>query len=453
MNNTLTLLLGKAIKKAANLAGKEGSDFTGRLIARLEPDAKYKISKPEKNICVSGTNGKTTTVNILADSVRLMEGKVCSNFHGANLEHGVLGALLDSASLKNTQPKVGVFEVDELSTYRICDFLKPSTFTITNLFQDSFERNANTGYIKKRLSFGIPKDVKLILNASDAISAYIRPDNERVYFDVLPLSFETQCLDSKIQDLIYCPHCGEKVHWTFKRYHHLGHYHCDCGNFSNPEATYFVYDADREKRILYVQDHDQKVTLHALGSSIESMYNQIAAYATLRENGYSYEQISSAMAQIELTKERHQESHHADLHFYSIVTKGYNPIAVTRNLDAIRKNPNRKEIIWIIEDYWEKKTPMRTPGWLFAVNFDYLDETVSHFIILRSRNTYEIKLSCLLDGVPPEKIVVVDRVEDINSILDPSVKDIYLLHDFGPPWTTIAQKFEKTILKGRMERS
>ena len=96
---------------------------------------------------------------------------------------------------------------------------------------------------------------------------------------------------------------------------------------------------------------------------------------------------------------------------------------------------------------------MRTPGWLFAVDFDYLDETVSHFIILRSRNTYEIKLSCLLDGVPPEKIVVVDRVEDINSIIDPTIKDIYILHDFGPPWTTIAKEFETTIMKGRMERS
>ena len=453
MKNKVSLLLGKAVKKAVNLVGKEGSDFTGTLISRLDPSLKYRIAKPEKIICVSGTNGKTTTVNILADSVRLLEGKVSSNFHGANLEHGVLAALMDSSSLQDTQPKVGVYEVDELSTYRICDFLTPNTFTVTNLFQDSFERNANTGYIKKRLSFGIPKETKLLLNASDAISAYLCPENERVYFDVLPLSFETQCLDSKIQDLIYCPHCGRKVNWLFKRYHHLGRYHCDCGNFSNPQATYFVYDADREKRILFIQDHEKKFTLRALGSSIESMYNQIAAYATLRENGYTYAQITSVMEQIELTKERHQESHYEDVHFYSIVTKGYNPIAVTRNLDAIRKNPNRKEIMWIIEDYWEKTTPMRTPGWLFAVDFDYLDKTVSHFIILRSRNTFEIKLSCLLDGVPPEKIVVVDHVEDINSIIDPTIKDIYLLHDFGPPWTTIAKEFETTIMKGRMERS
>lgn len=44
-------------------------------------------------------------------------------------------------------------------------------------------------------------------------------------------------------------------------------------------------------------------------------------------------------------------------HFYKIVTKGYNPIAVTRALDTIRKSEKKKTVIWNIEDYWEKIYP------------------------------------------------------------------------------------------------
>lgn len=134
---------------------------------------------------MTGTNGKTTTTNILIDVITSSGQEISSNALGANLENGIITSLIDSSSLFGTAKKeIGVYEVDEQWSKVVYGEIKPNTVTITNLFQDSFERNANIYYIKRRIEEGIPKETKLILNAYDSISAYICPDNERVYFTV-----------------------------------------------------------------------------------------------------------------------------------------------------------------------------------------------------------------------------------------------------------------------------
>lgn len=441
------VFFGKCTKFVMKLAGKQGSHFVGRVVKKIDPKIYAHIKKPKKVITVTGTNGKTTTTNILIDVITSSGQEISSNALGANLENGIITSLIDSSSLFGTKQKeIGVYEVDEQWSKVVYGEIKPDTVTITNLFQDSFERNANIYYIKRRIEEGIPKETKLILNAYDSISAYICPDNERVYFTVDILEGEKENLDSKIQDMIYCPNCDHMVEWDFKRYHHLGKYHCPNCGFKNPEAKYLVYGFDKENNLLKIRDDGRELTLRALASNVENIYNQIAAYATLRENGYSYEFIAEGMAKIKLTERRFSESRLGNKHFYKIVTKGYNPIAVTRALDTIRKSEKKKTVIWNIEDYWEKSTPVRTPGWIFSIDFKYIDDKVNKFIVLKSRNFYEIQLAAMIDGIPKDKLVVIEDVKDVVNYIDKDMEEeIYILHDFGVCDIEIANRFEKTI--------
>lgn len=94
------------------------------------------------SVVITGTNGKTTTSNLIADAVAASGATVVCNRAGNNMEPGVVGALLEARSgLKRSGGKrVGVFECDELYTVRVLPKLKPTYFVLLNLFRDQLDR-------------------------------------------------------------------------------------------------------------------------------------------------------------------------------------------------------------------------------------------------------------------------------------------------------------------------
>lgn len=447
------ILLGKILKFFSKIINREGSNYIGNMLKNIDPNLLSKIKKPETIITITGTNGKTTTTNMIVDILNILNIKSSNNSEGANLSSGIISSLVDSSSIiKGNQPLFGVFEIDELwSKYIFNDFV-PSTLTITNLFQDSFERNANVFYIKRKLEQSIPKQTKLILNASDSISSTIAQENERVYYDVQIQDFEIETLNSKIEDLKYCPNCDSLLEWDFKRYHHIGKYHCPNCDFKNPKAKYLVTKIDKINNRLFIRDIDTEVEVKLTAFNMENVFNQISAYATLRENGFSVEELVSAFEKVSLTTKRFNENKVGNKEIYKIVTKGYNSIAVTRAFDTIRKSNKNKTVIINIEDYWEEDIPIRTPGWIFSIDFKLLDEKVNKLIVMKSRNFYEIQLSAIMDNIPLEKIICLENIENIRNYINKDTEEeIYILHDFGEMDIKFANEIESEISKFILE--
>ena len=97
----------------------------------------------DRSVVITGTNGKTTTSNLIADAVAASGATVVCNRAGNNMEPGVVGALLEARSgLKHAASgkRVGVFECDELYTVRVLPKLKPTYFVLLNLFRDQLDR-------------------------------------------------------------------------------------------------------------------------------------------------------------------------------------------------------------------------------------------------------------------------------------------------------------------------
>ena len=87
------------------------------------------------SIVVCGTNGKTTTNNVLASAVEAAATSVLCNRVGANMAPGVTSALLPGSSAD-----WAVMEADELSTIDILPALKPTYLVLLNLFRDQLDR-------------------------------------------------------------------------------------------------------------------------------------------------------------------------------------------------------------------------------------------------------------------------------------------------------------------------
>lgn len=440
---TRAALLGaKGVKAALRVVGRKGTHNVGVVAQKVDRDILRSIPKPERIICVTGTNGKTTTNNLILDSLDAMGEEAMGNRLGSNIYYGIISALVSSSTLSGKQPSLGVLEVDELWSRKIFVDLVPDTLTITNILQDSFERNGNVFFVRRRIEEGIPKDTKLILNGDDAVSAHLDVPNEKVYFSIARLEGEKECYDSKVQDVIYCPSCDEEVQWSFKRYHHMGKYHCPNCDFSEPESTYVVTRMDEASGVFYVEDHGSEVKLPITQPSVESIYNQLAAYATLRENGFSAERVAAAMSSIQIIESRHRSFKLGEKDVISMASKCYNPIAQSRVYDYVGQSDRPKTVI-ILEDHKENPVlPMRTSGALFATNFGYLDNNLTKLMISGDSH-YEIKLVCMMDGIDEDKIILIDKEEEIKEHIDPSSREeLYILHDIEDANLAQAYKVE-----------
>ena len=123
---------------------RQGGVLPGRIAMKIDPELLSDLAGlVDRSVVITGTNGKTTTSNLIADAVAASGAAVVCNRAGNNMEPGVVGALLEArGGLKHADSgkRVGVFECDELYTVRVLPKLKPTYFVLLNLFRDQLDR-------------------------------------------------------------------------------------------------------------------------------------------------------------------------------------------------------------------------------------------------------------------------------------------------------------------------
>ncbi|NBQ53240.1 MAG: hypothetical protein EBU49_06645, partial [Proteobacteria bacterium] len=94
---------------ALRLIGREGTHVPGRIALWVCPDLLAVIARPETVIVVTGTNGKTTTTNLLADALSALDLSVSTNRAGSNLRDGIVASLVSGVNIwgKNRRDGVG----------------------------------------------------------------------------------------------------------------------------------------------------------------------------------------------------------------------------------------------------------------------------------------------------------------------------------------------------------
>ena len=90
---TIAILASKLLRFAGKLLGK-GSSLPGSVALKLDPDILQKIKLPDRVIAVTGSNGKTSTVEMIAHVLRQNGWKVAYNREGSNQIEGVTTLIL-----------------------------------------------------------------------------------------------------------------------------------------------------------------------------------------------------------------------------------------------------------------------------------------------------------------------------------------------------------------------
>ena len=426
----IALWASKTVYLLLRLLKRNATMYPGYIALKICPDYLARTKKSPNVLCVTGTNGKTTTTNMVADILSQSGMKVVSNRYGSNINTGVATALTHSVNVFG-KPKIDalVLEVDERFSRLILPFIKPDYLVVTNLFRDSIKRNAHPEYIFSILDTYVPETTKLILNADCLQSSQLLKNNNRVYFGVEKLDSDvTECVNL-INDFSICPNCDEKLKYNYLRYHHIGNAYCPKCGFKSYEANYRLTNIDYENQTITV-DHSSVETVYPMvNRALYNIYNELAAITLMSEFGVDLEKVKDYMKKISITQTRYKENKAGKTEIVRTMAKGQNSVSCSRTLDFVGHEDGDRTVFIMIDDLFERRDSSEFIGWIYDADFEFLNADGIKQIVLAGPRCFDYKLRLLIAGVPEERILCEEDEFKAVDIMDKDIDKLYLLHD------------------------
>ncbi len=427
----VALYIAKLAEFTLKLLRRNASYFPGKIAVTICPDFLGKIDKPKRIIAVTGTNGKTTVCNLIIDSLEKSGIKVLNNKLGANINAGVATSLINGVNMGNkTKFETAVLEVDERSSLKIYPYIKPNYIVCTNLFRDSVKRNAHPEYISEIINKAIPKDTTLILNADDLISSSLGKDNKKVFFAIDKLDSDLTESINIINDVRICPKCHTELKYNYVRYHHIGNAYCPNCDFKSPEADYLVKEINYDKNYMIVKNKEKEIKYSLISDSIFNLYNEICAITLLSEIGIEQDEIQKQIENIKIVESRYQKENINGINMVTNLAKGQNPVACSCVFNYVKKELGKKEIILIVDDFFDNNGSSENLTWIYDCDFEFLNDESIERIIIGGKRSQDYYLRLLLAGVPKEKIFYSkDESKTPDYLSLEKDKTIYILFD------------------------
>ena len=238
----LSLKFAKFVAFCLKCFKKSATSLPGKLVLQMNPDFLRQINMylRQKIVAITGTNGKTTTANLIAKILKTNKQKVVSNALGANMLSGVATCLALNCNFKNKNDFF-VLESDEAYLTKLYEFLPSDYLVVTNLFRDQLDRYGELDSTLKKIQEAVDKNKNqtILLNADDPIVSQIETKSKNC--KIKYFGFETVEAQNKIESPIEIIHCRCKGNLEYSKrfYSHLGHYYCSCG-YKRPEVDYLA---------------------------------------------------------------------------------------------------------------------------------------------------------------------------------------------------------------------
>lgn len=435
--------VAKFVKTACQIAGKQGVTLAGKIALKIDPGILQELSgQVRKKIFVTcGTNGKTTTNNLLCSAIEGEGQKVVCNHTGSNMLNGVVSAFVLTAGLNgNLDADYACIEIDEASTVRIFPHFKPDYMILTNLFRDQLDRygeiDITMNLLKKAMEMA--PVMKVIVNGDDSLSAYLAMEsgNEYVTFGISQPYFKQE-QSKEIREGQFCKKCGEKLEYNFYHYSQLGEYYCNNCGFKRPQLDFDAKSIKAGGKLSFDVDN---VHISANYRGFYNIYNILAAYAAGRVAGLELKNYNQILADYNPQNGRMESFLVKDTEI--ILNLAKNPAGFNQNISAVMEDEREKDIIVLINDNSQDGTDV---SWLWDVDFDRFKDMNAKSITVSGIRCQDMRLRLKYVDIPSKLEPDVETA--IREKIEKGVGNLYVLVNYTALYSThnILKKIEGEI--------
>ena len=397
----LQILIGKIIVKLLKLMHRNAGNLPGIVLWHLSGHkavSMFDVKCPI--IAITGTNGKTSVTNCIAQLFEKSGKKLIVNREGNNLDTGICSLLLRNCDMKGrVKADLMVLETDESHVPVVYSQLKLDTLVVLDFFRDQLDRNGEMETLIQKIN-GFCKNFEgnLILNGDDPNTARLgkaNPGNKNVkYFRAERYPFATDKIFEASEGR-FCPFCGEPLSYEYYQYSHIGRFNCDNCGFGDYDAYVTASGIDLSKPVFTVEGHTYSPRLN----SIYNVYNMTAVAAVAKLYAIDQKITDEVISKYTVKNGRMENfmlgSNKATLNLAK------NPVGANMTLRVMNEMEGEKELLFVLNDNVADGLDV---SWIWDINFSVF-ERVSR-VVTSGRRAYDIAVRIKCSGYDQSKIVV-----------------------------------------------
>ncbi len=405
--NSILIIIGKIIVAVLRLFKRNAGNLPGIVLWHLTKGKCCKMFKLDCPIvAVTGTNGKTSVTNCIAQLFEQNGKKIIINKEGNNLDTGICSLLLRHCSISGkVDADYLIFETDESHVPVVYSQLKLETLVVLNFFRDQLDRNGEMETLIQKIN-GFCKSFEgnLILNGDDPNTARLgraNPKNKNVkYFHAKPYAFATETIFEASEGR-FCPFCGEPLEYEYYQYSHIGKFLCKKCGFGDYKPYVTAENIDLEKSVFTADGHQYNPQLN----SIYNIYNMTAVATVSKLYEIPHNVTDNVISKYTINNGRMETFMLGDRK--AILNLAKNPVGANMTLRVMNEMQTEKELLFVLNDNIADGLDV---SWIWDINFSVFDRVTR--VVTSGTRAYDIAVRIKCSGYPAEKITVCPDLDE-----------------------------------------
>ncbi|QGT99681.1 putative amino acid ligase found clustered with an amidotransferase [Candidatus Syntrophocurvum alkaliphilum] len=427
IRKTLAIITGKILIRLSKILGNQGTDFPGKIARRIYPEILTDLSEniTDEIVIITGTNGKTTTSNLVASILKEKNISFVHNTAGANLITGITTAFIkDIDILGYREFEYAVLETDEANVPLLLNEITPGLILITNFFRDQSDRFGELDKIITLIKDAVDdKPIDLVLNSDDPLAtSFEREPSLSTWF----FGFDNTIYDTKesvdIREGRHCIICGQELIYHRFHYEQLGKYKCPKCKNKNAERNFTVHDFKLAPNIeLKVNGTQFKTNFQGFYNA----YNILAAVSLTKLLGIEIDYIVSAINKYKPQAGRMESFEINEKDVVLVLVK--NSAGFNQALFSITQDYDSKTIFFALNDNSADGTDV---SWIWDANVEGIFENnnAPTHIVCTGKRSGDIAVRFKYSGCSENKITIeADLSNAVNLAINSSLKKVYII--------------------------